>query len=200
MDPFHGIHGILCMVGSSSLDLFSSSSCSTHKSPNPTATNVLSKGRMLIVFSHLPNSNKWIEKRLEHWPRSEVKITIFENSPQRFGLKIIIRNLMRKWALKTLIRWHGCCSQACSPWLIYLFLLDDHQARTCVPMRKTNRFFILSFLPITIMMMQKGAVKYSSYCGGAGGVNILLKTSYYKRSQKRPLQSIRTDLSVFNYC
>ena len=87
MDPFHGIHGILCMVGSSSLDLFSSSSCSTHKSPNPTATNVLSKGRMLIVFSHLPNSNKWIEKRLEHWPRSEVKITIFENSPQRFGLK-----------------------------------------------------------------------------------------------------------------
>ena len=84
--------------------------------------------------------------------------------------------LRRIWALKTFTRWHSGYSWACSPWLIYLFLLDDHQARTCVPLRKTNRFFILSFLPITIMMMQKGAVKYSSYCGGAGGVNILSKT------------------------
>ena len=77
--------------------------------------------------------------------------------------------LRRIWALKTSTRWHSGYSWACSPWLIYLFLLDDHQARTCVPLRKTNRFFILSFLPITIMMMQKGAVKYSSYCGGRVG-------------------------------
>ena len=183
MDPFHGIHGILCMVGSSSLDLFSSSSCSTHKSPNPTATNVRSKGMMLIVFSHLPNSNKWIEKRLQHRRHNQN----IRNEP----------NLDRRlWALKTSTRWHSGYSWACSPWLIYLFLLDDHQARTCVPLRKTNRFFILSFLPITIMMMQKGAVKYSSYCGGAGGVNILSKT----RAAKKGSFSALTHLSVFNYC